>query len=363
MNIMEIVSGRKAGGAVCHCLMLARELARRGHRVTLVCRPNAWIARQLDGEGVEVVESELRRWPTDELRRIAALAGERGIEVVHTHSSRAHSFGVLLRWFSGLPCVATAQSRHLQLHWMLNDRVIAVSETTRRYHRSYNLVRAERMVTIHNFVDYDRFSQAAEETRGAVRASLGVDDASPLVGIVGNVRPGKGQHRLIWAMPKILAAEPNARLVVVGEADNAEHAEQVRATADELDVASRIAWTGRHDDPRAVMAALDVLALPSSEARIPLSLLEAMAVGLPVVASDVGGIPECVVPGETGTLVPLGDADALAEAIVALVRDPAMRHRYGEAGRRRVREQFSPERQTASIESVLAEVAGRRRAA
>ena len=62
-----------------------------------------------------------------ELRRIAALAGERGIEVVHTHSSRAHSFGVLLRWFSGLPCVATAQSRHLQLHWMLNDRVIAVS--------------------------------------------------------------------------------------------------------------------------------------------------------------------------------------------------------------------------------------------
>jgi glycosyltransferase involved in cell wall biosynthesis len=363
MNIMEIVSGQGAGGAVCHCLMLTRELVRRGHRVTLVCRPNAWISGQLDAEPVEVVESELRRWPADELRRIAGVTVERGIDVVHTHLSRAHSFGVLLRWFSRVPCVATAQSRHLRLHWMLNDRVIAVSDTTRRYHRTYNLVRAERMVTIHNFIDYDRFSRAPEKTRGAMRASLGVDDASPLVGMVGSVRPGKGQIRLVGAMPKILAAEPKARLVLVGDACDAEHAAEVQATAAHLGVASEIVWTGRRDDPDAVMAALDLLALPSSEASIPLSLLEAMAAGLPVVATEVGGIPECVVSGETGTLVPLADADALAEAILALVRDPAKRRRYGEAGRRRVRERFSMERQAASIESVFAEVAGQSRAA
>ena len=363
MNIMEIVSGRRAGGAVCHCLMLSRELARRGHRVTLVCRPEAWIVGQLAGEDVEIVESDLHRWPTDELRRIAALVEECEIEVVHTHLSRAHSFGVLLRWFSRVPCVATAQSRHIDLHWMLNDRVIAVSDATRRYHRSYNLVRADRMVTIHNFVDYDRFSRAPAEVRAATRASLGVDDASPLVGIVGSVRPGKGQLRLVGAMPKILAAAPETRLLMVGEADEETYVARIKATADRLGVASQIEWTGRFEDARAAMAALDVLALPTSEASIPLSMLEAMAAGLPVVATDMGGIPECIVPGETGTLVPLGDLDALVSAIVALVRDPAMRRRYGEAGRRLVSERFSPEQQTASIESVLAEAARRSRAA
>ena len=153
MRIMEIVSGAGENRAVTHCLLLARELARRGHPVTLVCRPGAWIARQLPVHPVDLIESDLHRWPLDELRRIAAVARESRIEVVHTHMSRAHSFGVLLRWTSGLPCVATAQSRHVRLHWMFNDRVIAVSDTTRRFHRSYNLVRADRIVTIPDFVD------------------------------------------------------------------------------------------------------------------------------------------------------------------------------------------------------------------
>jgi len=153
MRIMEIVSGVGVNRAVTHCLVLTRELARRGHAVTLVCRPDAWIARQLAVDPVDVIPSDLHRWPLDELRRLAALARERRIDVVHTHMSRAHSFGVLLRWAGGLPCVATAQSRHVQLHWMFNDRVIAVSDTTRRFHRSYNLVRADRLVTIPDFVD------------------------------------------------------------------------------------------------------------------------------------------------------------------------------------------------------------------
>jgi len=163
MRIMEIVSGAGVNRAVTHCLLLTRELARRGHGVTLVCRPGAWIARQVVVDPVDVIRSDLHRWPLDELRRIATLAQQRRIDVVHTHMSRAHSFGVLLRWASGLPCVATAQSRHVQLHWMFNDRVIAVSDTTRRFHRSYNLVRAHRIVTIPDFVDGDRILPFARD--------------------------------------------------------------------------------------------------------------------------------------------------------------------------------------------------------
>lgn len=174
MRIMQIVSGAGVNRAITHCLLLTRELARRGHRVTLVCRPGAWIARQLAVDPVDLIESDLRRWPLDELRRIAALARERRIEVVHTHMSRAHSFGVLLRWTSGLPCVATAQSRHVQLHWMFNDRVIAVSDTTRRFHGSYNLVRADRIVTISDFVDGDRILPRAGDDANQETESDGV---------------------------------------------------------------------------------------------------------------------------------------------------------------------------------------------
>ena len=363
MNIMEIVSGVGVNGAIYHCLMLTRELVRRGHRLTLVCHRKAWIAKQLASDPVEVVESDLRRWPPGELRRIIAVAQSRRIDVVHTHMSRAHFFGVLLRWFGGIPCVATAQSRHLQLHWMFNDRVIAVSHTTRRYHRTYNLVRAGRIVTIHNFIDYDRWAGASGEAGARFRASLGAEDSARLIGVVGHVNQRKGQIYLVQAMPKILAAVPEARLVLVGDDFDVEYVASVRAASEELGLGSRVVWTGHRDDVCDILPALDLVALPSSEESLPLSLLEAMAAGLPVVATTAGGIPECVADGETGTLVPPADVDALAEAIIPLLRDPSLRRRYGEAGRRRVREHFSPEVQTARIESVFASVVRRARAA
>lgn len=363
MNIMEIVSGPGVNGAIYHCLMLSRELARRGHRVTMVCRPGAWIAGQLASDPVEIIESDLHRWPPGELRRIAAIAQERQIDAVHTHMSRAHFFGVLLRWLSGIPCVATAQSRHIQLHWMFNDRVIAVSDTTRRYHRSYNFVRASRIVTIHNFIDYHRLADVSQDAGAKFRVSIRAEDRDLLIGVIGSVNRRKGQLDLVRAMPKILAEAPEAKLVLVGDLFEIDYADQIKSAVDWLALGSRVVLTGHRNDVSNILSGLDLVALPSNEESLPLSLLEAMAAGLPVVATTAGGIPECVAHGETGTLVPPADAGALAEAIIPLLRDPSLRRRYGEAGRRRVRKHFSPDVQTARIESVFASVAGRARAA
>ncbi len=357
MNIMEITSGTEINGAVQHCYLLCRELARRGNRVTLVCRPGAWIGDQFNDGSLEVVRSDLHRIPFDELRRVAALVRERRIEVVHTHMSRAHFFGVLLRWFSGAPCAATAHSRYFQVHWMLNDLVIAVSEATRQFHRRWNLVRAGRIETIHNFIDAEGLLPVAEHARAEVRAEWGVEPSCPLVGAVGNVVPRKGLIYLVRALPRILAVVPNARLAIVGREISASYVAQLKAAAHELGVASRIVWAGHRTDVRRVLAALDLCVLASLEESLPLTILEAMAAGLPIVATAVGGVPECIRPGETGLLVRPADSRALAEAIVALLSDPATCRALGRSGAVRVREQFSPQGQTARIEAALARIA------
>jgi glycosyltransferase involved in cell wall biosynthesis len=356
MKVMQIVSGGGINGAIRHCLLLTRELTRRGNELTVVCQPGAWIADQLRSDPVDIVPSDLHRWPPDELRRIAGIVRRKRIDVVHTHMSRAHFFGVLLRWFGGVPCVASAQSRHLQLHWMFNDLVIAASEATRRFHQTYNLVRADRIVTIHNFVEVAEGDLSAGQRR-QIREEFGASESSLLIGIVGDVIPRKGLLYLVRALPAILAASPQARLVVIGRTTDADYESSVRAAADQLVVSGSIVWTGFRGDVSRLLRALDVFVLASLEETLPLAVLEAMAAGLPVVSTSVGGIPECVLPGQTGFLVPPGDSSALAEAVAAVLRDPALRQRMGEAGRRRVRARFSGESQVARIEAAFARVA------
>jgi len=363
MNIMQIVSGPRVNGAVLHSLLLTRELARRGHQLTMVCRPGAWIGRQLADAPVEVIHSDLHRWPRDELRRIAELVRSREVDAIHTHQSRAHFFGILLRWLTGVPCVATAHSRHIQLHWMFNDRVVAVSEATRRYHRTFNLVRDSRIETVPNFIDYRRFVEVPPQTRERVRWSLRIDEDAPVLGVVGNVEARKGLRYLVHAMPAVLAAEPRTRLLVIGPVFDEHFAAETKADAKRLGVTPSIIWTGSCDEVHKVLSAVDLFVLPSLEESLPLTILEAMAAGLPVVSTTVGGIPECVDDGVTGTLVPPADSRALAEAILRLVASPESRRQMGEAGRRLVLGQFSPKAVIPRIESVFSRVTARRRAA
>jgi len=361
MNIMEIVSGTGVNGAISHCLLLSDQLLRRGNNVMLVCDPRSWIAAQAAPRGIEIVPSDLHRLPTDELRRVATVVRHREVEVVHTHMSRAHFFGVLLRWFAGVPSVATAHSRHFQPHWMLNDYVIAVSEATRRYHRKLNLVRSQRIETIPTFIESPRAAAIRCDARARARRSLGVDDSACLIGSIGIVLRRKGAIHLVRAMPEVLAAVPNARLALVGEAGPTNYVSEVKSAAEASGVAGQVVWAGHRGDVDEIMAALDLFVLPSLEESFPLAILEAMEAALPVVATAVGGIPECVLPGETGILVPPADSHALAEAIIALLPDPARRRRFGEAGRRRVRENFSIDSQVPRIEDILGRAASRRR--
>ncbi len=357
MRIMEIISGAGVNGAVVTCLETIRALIDRDHEITLVCRPASWIADQLTADPVDIITSDLHRWPPDELRRIASIARDKHIEVLHTHMSRANFFGVLLRRIYGLPCVATANNRYIQLHWMFNDRVIAASEATKRFHRRFNLVRDSRIDVVHNFIDQHRFRHLSSSTRADIRHRLSIDASIPLIGVVGDVIPRKGLHYLIRALPQILAVVPTAQILVVGN-KKMEYTRAVREIATNLGVSRHITWAGLRFDIPEVLSALDLFVLPTLEDSLPLAVLEAMATGLPVVATTIGGLPECVVSGETGTLVPPRKPTELATAINRLLQDSKLRVRFGEAAKRRVREHFSPESQLPRIEQVFRRVAG-----
>lgn len=343
--------------------MLSRELTRRGHAITVVCRPSAWIGRELASVPVEVVESDLHRWPVDELWRIAGVARRGRIEVLHTHGSSATLFGVLLRRLSGVPCVATVHVENRHWFWVLNNRVIAVSEVVRRFLRTNSFVPRSRIEVIPNFICPSRFATIPPETRATLRASFGIQDSTPLIGFVGNLHRRKGWQDLVRVFSRVLNTEPRARLLVVGDRSGrwASYCSALERTAIELGVAQHVIWAGQRLDIPEVLATLDLFVSPSLREGFGLSVLEAMAAGLPVVAAAVGGLPELVCDGETGILVPLGDDDAMLRAIVTLIRDTDRRKELGEAGRRRAGKYFSADLQVPRIEAALARTIRSRR--
>lgn len=356
MKIMEIVSGWGVNGAIVTCLETIRALVDYGHQVTLVCRPNAWIGDQLEGSKVDVIRSDMHRWPTDELRRIHHVIRAKNIDVIHTHMSRANFFGVLLRRLFGVPCVATANNRYIQLHWMFNDRVIAASEATKRFHNRFNLVPKRRIDVIHNFVDYTKYERADSNRRRQIRTAFGFDEESVVIGQVGSVIARKGMIYAVRALPHVLQANGNTKLLAVGF-ENPDYLASLREESDRLGVTDAVSFAGQRNDIDAILSAIDILVLPSLEDNLPLAILEAMASRLPVVATRVGGIPECVADQATGYLVPPAKVQPLAHALANLVSNSELRKRMGEAGFQRVSTEFSPQSKIAELERVLAQTA------
>jgi glycosyltransferase involved in cell wall biosynthesis len=261
------------------------------------------------------------------------------------------------------------------------DHLIAVSRAIVRKIEDEGRVGAP-ISLIYNGVDLSRYSaQAACPT---LLKEYGIRDGDPIVGVVARLEPEKGHPTLLEAWPAVLAAVPNAHLLVVGEGSQRELLEAQAGSLGLLDSSHSpapdmrqlayesggpranpsVIFTGRRDDVPAVTAALDVAVLPSYREAQGLSILEAMALSRPVVASAVGGIPEMIDDGRTGLLVPPHDPGALAAAIVRLLGDVDFAARIGAAGHDLVHERFCVEGMVRAVETIYDEaVADERRLA
>jgi glycosyltransferase involved in cell wall biosynthesis len=351
MRIAELVSARVLNGAARHCIAVAEALAGRGHEVLLLYRPELELPPLADG--VTALAISYRRGP-GELKALARRLREAGIDVIHTHMSSAHFQGALLRTFWGVPTVGVAHARHFQPHWLFNDRVIAPSRSTAAYHLKVNRISPRRLKVIPNFIDPDAYPEITPERRAVARARLGLDPDALVIGSVADILPGKRPSDLALAARPLLQA--GAQLVIAGAELDAAEAARTRAAAEGLDVR----LVGRRTDIPELLPGFDIFALASDREEMPMSILEAMATGLPVVAIDVGGIPEMVIEGETGFLVPARDTAAFGERLGRLAHDPELRQRMGGAGRARAQAEFGRGPMIERIEQVLAEAAALR---
>jgi glycosyltransferase involved in cell wall biosynthesis len=219
------------------------------------------------------------------------------------------------------------------------DGIVAVCGFVRDCLAANEALPRRRIRIIYNGVDAERFDGTCDRSRA--RAAQGVDPADPLVGIAARFAPVKDHATLLRAFARVLRSVPRAKLVLAGDGPLRESLEtQARG----LGIDSSCRFLGVRRDIPALLPSWDVFCLSSLSEGTSVTLLEAMACGLPVVATRVGGNPEIVEEGKTGLLAPRGDDAKLAEAIVRVLTDPTRARAMGEAGRARARSAFTLER-------------------
>ena len=342
--ILHTEASTGLGGQELRILAEARWLGEHGWDALVACQPASRLHAEAQRAGLPAEAVAMRgAGDAGACLRLRRLMRARGVALVHTHSSTDSWLAGLAARSLGLPVVRSRHvsipiSRRGALVYRLAHRVVTSGEAVRAIVVGAGIP-AGRVASIPPGVDTRRFH--AGVSGATVREELGLGRAVPVVGLVANVRGSKGHNVLLEAAPAVLRAVPDARFLIVGDGVGFE---EVRRRVREAGLERAVRMTGFRRDIPEVMAALDVLVLPSIKSEATSQVIpQALAVGTPVVASTVGGSPELVRDGQTGRLVPPGDAPALAEAIVALLRDPAAARAMARAGQAMVQARYTLE--------------------
>jgi len=363
IRVVEVLATGTSGGAQEHVLGLVSRMDHARFDVSVVSLSPGSAARKLERAGFEVLVIDEH----DDAIATGALAAhlvDVRPDVIHNHMYRAELVGTRAAIALGevghrrpyivstvhssrvrseedremLRVLTPAMDQLIAVSKMIEDKLVAEGRTTAPITRIYN------------GVDLSRYERV--EACCTLPDEYGMEPGSQIVGVVARLEPEKGHPTLLEAWPPVLRAVPDAYLLIVGEGSRREALE---AQTRDLRIAHRVVFTGRRDDVPSVTAALDVAVLPSYREAQGLSILEALALSRPVVASNVGGIPEMITDGVNGILVPPHDPDALAAAIIRLLRDHPFADTLGRAGHDMVHDRFCIDLMVESVQAIYEE--------
>jgi sugar transferase (PEP-CTERM/EpsH1 system associated) len=349
--ILYLITELDTGGAQTALQRLLAGLDRARFSPTVACFYNgdSAVAQRIRALGVPVIDLGMTaKWRLDAFVRLYCLLHRQRPTILHTWMFHANLPGRVLGRLAGVPIVISSETTMGQEGWLrcwfnwitspLPDRVVCVSERVAEFAARTIGIPPAKLVVIPNGVPLEDFQPG---DRSRARVELGIPLRAVVAGTVGRLQPVKGTSYLLEAWALLASDHPDAILLLVGGGPQQAALERMSRR---LGISERVRFLGDRADVPDLLRGMDVFALPSVWEGMPNAVLEAMAVGLPVVATAVGGTPEVVVDGVTGLLVPSGDSDALAQSIARLLCDPDLRYKMGQAGRERVVNHFSVER-------------------
>lgn len=365
LNVMQMVDVTGRGGAEKAMVDLALRLDPGRYNVSVCATRSAGNYQPLlDSAGIPTfVQNRRNRWDLRGWVSLVALLRRQRIHILHTHLFGSNTLGRVLGRLAHVPVliahehgstIAPHEARIDNLLYRLSDRILVPSGASKRLIMQTEGIPARRLSVLYNGVDSTAFATGTDSA--CVRRELGLPDDAMLVGTVGRLSQEKGGvDLLIRAMSHLQRDNPRLRLIVVGDGLLRPGLEKLSAEID-----AGVLFTGTRNDVPRLLGAMDIFVLPSLKEAMPVALLEAMAAGLPVVATNVGGIPEIVRSGETGILIPPGDEESLRSALAEIIADPAGRRALGEAGRAHVQAHFSVDAMVHRVERLYEELARRK---
>ncbi len=349
-------------------LLLSLFLVRRGHQVAVACPPNSELAKKAVKESIPV--KSLPMWGELDLRagyKLARLIRREGYEVIHCHSAHAHSLGVIASKLTRIPALVVSRRVDFPVGgkgWLNYykyssvDKIIAVSRGVKEV-LTKGRIPEEKIGIVHSGIDLRRFENI--DHPGDLYKELHLKGEEKVVGTVAALAPHKDHPNFLRAARIIAHRLPQVRFLIVGEG---KEAGKLRRLAAELELEDWVIFTGFREDIPRLLSLFDVFVISSYLEGLCTSILDAMAAGVPVVATGTGGIPEVVKDEENGILVPPRDAERLAAGVLRVLSDPGLAQRLVEAGHSTARE-FSAEQMAKQTEqlyhSVLREKEGKRK--
>ena len=360
LKIWYLLPTLDLGGSEKHVIHLASGLRQRGHEAGVAC---------ICEEGVLAGEVRKRRIPFDCLEtggqwgiptffRLSEWLRSHPTDILHTYLFGFHLFAGLPARLAKFPVILSSR-RDVDLAqktwhlWLENagnlfvDRVVSCSKAVEKWVLGREFLGREKVTTIYNGVDLERFTGAAD--RPGIRKEFGIPEDAALVGTIANFSFKKGYRHLLESARLILASEPRTWFLLVGSGPLEE---EMKEAAKQIPHSDQIVFVGARTDIADLLAAMDLFVLASLWEGLPNVLLEAMAMGKPVVATEVGGASELIQPGTEGVLVPAGNDAALAEAVLVLLKNPAKAEAMGRRAQEKIRRQFTMERMIDDYEAL-----------
>ncbi|UCE67742.1 MAG: glycosyltransferase family 4 protein [Candidatus Zixiibacteriota bacterium] len=367
-NILLYIETSGPGGAERVLLNIARGIDKIRYEPFVILHKSRWLREQLLKYDIhtEIIPSQ-RSWNISFLFKLIQYCRKHKIGLIHSHLFGANLYACIAAGILRIPIVATFHNE-LLLHGKSEKYLSLKSFFIRRFASKIvfvadfmkddyiNKVRfpGKKALTIYNGLDMDLATNDLDIS--ALKAELCVNESDLLVGHIANFRVPKGHKFLIAAAGLVCKELKNVKFLLIGDEGDGSLKGEIQDLIIKMDLTDNIRLLGFRDDIPKLLNLMDVFVLSSISEGLPLSVIEAMSASKPVVATDVGGLPEIVIPGKTGYLVKAGNADALAEKLAILLNDQPLREQMGNQGRKAVEKKFSLDAMIEKYQELYAEL-------